>query len=106
MKAKPHSATALRTAEQARQWLIDNGLSVSAFAEAHGLSRDTVNNAMRSGAKCRVGKTHDAAVALGMKAAPDSHTHPLISTSIRGRGRGTGRKKARAATTNAGGNRP
>lgn len=96
MKAKRQTANVLRTAEQARQWLIDNGLSVSAFAKAHGLSRDAVNNAMRSGAKCRVGKTHEAAVALGMKARPDSHTQSLTSTPIRARGRGTAGKKADA----------
>lgn len=75
--------TALRTAEQARQWLIDNGLSVTAFAEKHGLDRNAVNNALRSTSKCRIGKTHDAAVALGMKAAPDSHTDSLVSTRVR-----------------------
>ncbi|WP_439449417.1 DNA-binding protein [Stenotrophomonas sp. ATs4] len=74
--------TALRTAGQARQWLIDNGLSVTAFAERHGLDRNAVNNALRSTSKCRIGKTHDAAVALGMKSAPDSHTDLLFSTRV------------------------
>lgn len=84
MNAKRRStAPALRTSEQARQWLIDNGLSVTAFAEANGLSRDAVNNALRSSSKCRIGKTHDAAVALGMKAAPDSHTESQRTTRIR-----------------------
>lgn len=84
MNAKRRTTTpALRTAEQARQWLICNGLSVTAFAEAHGLSRDAVNNALRSNSKCRIGKTHDAAVALGMKAAPDSHTDSPKTTPVR-----------------------
>lgn len=84
MNAKRRTtAPALRTSEQARQWLIDNGLSVTAFAEANGLSRDAVNNALRSSSKCRIGKTHDAAVALGMKAAPDSHTNSQRTTRIR-----------------------
>lgn len=78
-----NTAPALRTSEQARQWLIDIGLSVTAFAEANGLSRDAVNNALRSSSKCRIGKTHDAAVALGMKAAPDSHTKSQRTTRIR-----------------------
>lgn len=82
MNAKRRT-TALRTAEQARQWLIDNGLSVTAFAEKHGLDRNAVNNALRSTSKCRIGKTHDAAVALGMKAAPDSHTDSPVSTRVR-----------------------
>lgn len=82
MNAKRRT-TALRTAEQARQWLIDNGLSVTAFAEKHGLDRNAVNNALRSTSKCRIGKTHDAAVALGMKAAPDSHTESPKSARIR-----------------------
>ncbi len=84
MNAKRRTAApALRTAEQARQWLIDNGLSVTAFAEQHGLDRNAVNNALRSSSKCRIGKTHDAAVALGMKAAPDSHTDSPVSTRVR-----------------------
>jgi gp16 family phage-associated protein len=85
MNAKRRTtAPALRTAKQARQWLIDNGLSVTAFAEANGLSRDAVNNALRSSCKRRIGKTHDAAVALGMKAvAPDSHTDLQRTTRIR-----------------------
>lgn len=82
MKAQRRT-TALRTAEQARQWLIDNGLSVPAFAELHGLDRHAVNNALRSTSKCRIGKTHDAAVALGMKAVSDSHTDSPVSTRIR-----------------------
>lgn len=84
MNAKRRTAApALRTAEQARQWLIGNGLSVTAFAEKHGLDRNAVNNALRSSSKCRIGKTHDAAVALGMKAAPDSHTDLPASTRVR-----------------------
>lgn len=84
MNAKRRTAApALRTAEQARQWLIDNGLSVTAFAEKHGLDRNAVNTALRSSSKCRIGKTHDAAVALGMKAAPDSHTDSPVSTRVR-----------------------
>lgn len=84
MNAKRRTAApALLTAEQARQWLIDNGLSVTAFAERHGLDRNAVNNALRSSSKCRIGKTHDAAVALGMKAAPDSHTDSPVSTRVR-----------------------
>ena len=82
MKAQRRT-TALRTAEQARQWLIDNGLSVTAFAEKDGLDRNAVNNALRSSSRCRIGKTHDAAVALGMKAAPDSHTESPKSARIR-----------------------
>lgn len=83
MNAKRRTtAPALRTSEQARQWLIDIGLSITAFAEANGLSRDAVNNALRSSSKCRIGKTHDAAVALGMKAAPDSHTESQRTTLV------------------------
>lgn len=98
MNAKRRTtAPALRTKEQARQWLIDNGLSVTAFAEANGLSRHAVNNALRSSSKCRIGKTHDAAVALGMKAAPDSHTDSQRTTRIRTakakNGKGTAARK-------------
>lgn len=104
MNAKRRTtAPALRTNEQARQWLIDNGLSVTAFAEANGLSRDAVNNALRSSSKCRIGKTHDAAVALGMKAVPDSHTDSQRTTRIRTpkakNGKGAAARKAIKKTT-------
>jgi gp16 family phage-associated protein len=90
--------TALRTAEQARQWLIYNGLSVSAFAEQHGLDRNAVNNALRS-SKCRIGKTHDAAVALRMKAVPDSHTDSPVSTRVRTAKNTTGKAPVKKRAT-------
>ncbi|WP_083297581.1 MULTISPECIES: DNA-binding protein [Stenotrophomonas] len=101
MNAKRRTtASKLRTAEQARQWLVDNGMSVAAFAEANGLSRHAVNNALRIDSKCRIGKTHAAAVALGMKAAPDSHTESPKSARIRTtkRARGVASATAVAAT--------
>lgn len=104
MNAKRRTtASKLRTAEQARQWLVDNGLSVAAFAEANGLSRHAVNNALRIDSKCRIGKTHAAAVALGMKAAPDSHTESPKSARIltAKTARGTASATAKAVATAA-----
>jgi gp16 family phage-associated protein len=64
-----------RTPEQARQWLRDNGISVSQFARDNGVSRDVVENLLRGRARGNFGTTHHAAVALGLKAPPDNATN-------------------------------
>jgi len=75
MAAKRRNA--LRTPEQAREWLRESGITVVAFAKQHGLSRDAVNDALRGVGKGNFGKSHAAAVALGMKRDPDSGTKAL-----------------------------
>ena len=60
----------LRTAEQARQWLRDNGMSVAAFARAHEFKRDTVADLVNGRSQGNYGEAHRAAVALGMKPNP------------------------------------
>ena len=62
-----------------------------------------MNNALRIDSKCRIGKTHAAAVALGMKAAPDSHTESPKSARIRSAktARGTVSATAKAGATAA-----
>ena len=78
-KQRPQNDQPLRTKEEARQWLRDHGVSVAAFAREHNVSRNAVNDALRGVGKGGSGQSHQAAVALGMKRAPNSGTHPLSS---------------------------
>lgn len=58
----------LRTAEQVRQWLASQRMSVSAFAREHELPLDTVYKVLNGKQYGIRGAAHKAAVALGMKA--------------------------------------
>ncbi|WP_421576607.1 DNA-binding protein [Stenotrophomonas maltophilia] len=66
----------LRTPEEARQWLRDNGITVIAFAKEHNLSRHALNDAFRGIGKGTYGKSRAAAIALGIVHAPNSCTKP------------------------------
>lgn len=57
----------LRTAQQARQWLADQRMSITSFADRHHLSRDTVYKVLNGKQYGIRGGAHNAAVALGMK---------------------------------------
>jgi len=57
----------LRTGEQARQWLDEQGISITAFALAHGLDPATTYQVLAGRKKGKRGHAHDAAVELGMK---------------------------------------
>lgn len=63
--------TTLRTPEEAKAWLESHGVSVTEFAERVGVSRYDVYNALRGQAKGKRGAAHKAAVALGIKPAPE-----------------------------------
>lgn len=57
----------LRTREEARRWIISQGISVKDFAEARHLDLASTYQVL-SGAKQGLrGKAHAAAVALGIK---------------------------------------
>lgn len=73
IRRKPRTAP-LRTADEARQWLRNNGVSASQFARDHGLSLDAVKEVLNGRSKANFGKAHDAAVALGMKRNPEITT--------------------------------
>lgn len=70
--ARNPKSTNLRTPEQARQWLRDNGMTISAFAKQQGVDRSVVQDLLRGKTLGRYGDSHSAAVALGLKASPDS----------------------------------
>lgn len=66
----------LRTPAQVREHLRANGITITAFARQHGLSRNSINGVLRGTTKGTYGEAHRAAVALGLKPAPDSCTKP------------------------------
>lgn len=57
----------VRTAKEARQWLSEQGLSITEFARQHALDRMDVADVLRGKRVGNHGKAHDAAVLLGMK---------------------------------------
>lgn len=59
-----------RTPAQARQWLVDNGISVPSFAKAQGLDVQAVKDVLYERSNARRGERHRAAIALGIKAEP------------------------------------
>ncbi|WP_329770402.1 DNA-binding protein [Stenotrophomonas maltophilia] len=87
----------LRTPEEARQHLRDMGITVVAFARQNNLDRHAVNDALRGVGKGNFGKSHEAAIALGIKRDPNSCTVPANSRqspTLRG-------KSGKATTKNA-----
>jgi len=60
----------LRTPAQARRWLDERGITLTAFAREHGLSRYAVVDVLKGRSKGRYGQAHRAAVALGIKPPP------------------------------------
>lgn len=79
MAAQRTGVKKLRTPEEARQFLRDNGITVVEFARQNGLDRHAVNDALRGVGKGNFGKSHQAAVALGIKRDPNSCTKPANS---------------------------
>lgn len=59
------------TAAQARNNLLEQGITITAFAKAHQLPRDVVADVLRGKLQGNYGSSHLAAVALGMKANPE-----------------------------------
>lgn len=61
-----------RTTEEARQWFTNHGVCVAEWCRELGFDRYTVVDLLRNRRKGRRGEAHRAAIALGLKAAPDS----------------------------------
>lgn len=58
------------TPEQARQHLVDNGITVTAWAKNNGFARHIVVDLLNGRLKGRYGEAHRAAVALRLKHDP------------------------------------
>ncbi len=77
MKAKQRtSRPKLRSSAEARKWLRENGVTVTAFAKQNKLCRHALNDALSGVGKGNFGKSHAAFVALGLKHDPNSCTKP------------------------------
>ncbi|MBO9855168.1 MULTISPECIES: hypothetical protein [Xanthomonas] len=74
----------VRTLDQARQWLVSNGITVSGFARQLGVSRTVVDDLLRGRSQGKYGDAHTAAVALGLKSPPDYAAK--VQTSKRSKG--------------------
>lgn len=59
----------LRTLSQAKAWLDEQGKSVQEFAREHGLCPSTTYQVLSGHKKGKRGKSHAAAVCLGIKAS-------------------------------------
>lgn len=56
---------------EARENLRKQGITITGFAKAHKLQRDVVSDVLRGKLHGNYGKSHKAAVALGIKANPE-----------------------------------
>ncbi|WP_122583384.1 DNA-binding protein [Pseudomonas viridiflava] len=63
--------TTLKSPNEAKLWLLAQGVSVAEFSRQHGLDQATTYQVLAGRKKGNRGKAHHAAVALGIKAAAD-----------------------------------
>lgn len=82
--------TKTRTPEQARAWLKAHGVQQNELAKSIGVPRAVIVDLLRGRIKGDRGDAHKAAVALGLKPAPDPNDAPPIVRQI-----STGRSKSR-----------
>jgi len=61
------------TAQQARDNLYAQGVSIAKWAEREGYSRNLVYSVLQGRRNCRFGKSHQIAVKLGMKVGAPCH---------------------------------
>ena len=70
--------TTVRTPTEVRNWLDRHGVTIAEWARAHGFSPAVVSGLLLGRSRGRWGQAHDAAVALGLRAAPaPEDAHPL-----------------------------
>lgn len=83
-KAQAQQQFQVRSPEEAREWLVSNGITVSALARQLGVSRTVIDDLLRGRSKGNYGGSHKAAVALGLKTPPNSATNLQTSKKARG----------------------
>lgn len=59
--------TPLRTREQARQWMDEQGLSMAELGRRFGVSTSLIDAILRGSKPCKRGASHNIAVFLGIK---------------------------------------
>ncbi|BBL73995.1 DNA-binding protein [Methylomagnum ishizawai] len=70
MTQKKNAIKATRTRQQAREWLRRQGKSVPQFCRETGLDEQAVYDLLNGRSAGKIGKSHRAAVALGLKLPP------------------------------------
>jgi len=56
-----------KSIEQVKEEFSRNGVSVSSWAKANGVSKNLVYQVLKGGRQCRYGQSHKIAVLLGIK---------------------------------------
>lgn len=56
-----------KSVEQVKEEFLRNGVSISSWAKAHGVSKNLVYQVLKGGRQCRYGQSHKIAVLLGIK---------------------------------------
>lgn len=73
----------LQTPADVRQWLERHGVTVTDWARSHGFDPTVVFALLNGRTKGRHGQAYQAAVALGLKAAPlTGEPHPLADDTV------------------------
>jgi len=67
-----------RTPEQARAWLKAHGIEQNELAKELGVPRMVIVDLLRGRCKGDRGASHKAAIALGLKPAPDPNDAPVL----------------------------
>jgi gp16 family phage-associated protein len=72
----------LRTPAEARAWLQRHGVTMTEWARRHGFKPDIVFALLEGKTRGQWGEAHEAAILLGLRAAPpDGEEHPLANSS-------------------------
>ncbi len=70
MKTPPYPSTP----KESRDWFTKNGICISEWAKKLGLDLGAVTDLLREKSKGTRGKSHKAAIFLGLKKNPDTAT--------------------------------
>jgi len=73
----------LRTPSEVKQAFVDKGETITAWAKAHGFSRNEVYAVLNGKTKGRHGNSHRIAVLLGIKADPARQKTPDLSSAAK-----------------------
>jgi len=76
-----------RTPLQARAWLKAHGIQQKEFAKSIGVPKHVVVDLLQGRTKGDRGDAHTAAIALGLKPAPDPADAPPVARTARRVGR-------------------
>lgn len=72
----------LLTPAEARERLLAHGINMRVWARDHGFSYDNTVNVLNGRTKNTWGECHRIAVALGIKANPESSSQSLLSQGV------------------------